>query len=399
MRLLTLVLWVVVSTSSASAAYGEQIASYQGLTASVPDGASCGASARVTINAPDASDFRGDRVSLQNLIGGVRANFADCSKLKSLELIGYSAGVLVFSASLSARDGWQLPLDEQRQNGGLNGTERQSYRNTTQCAGHECVPNTGPAAEAESVRCDFDPSQPLIGCWLQISPDSPLNFRPAITVFTQSGRMFGGTPRQLATGQFSGAANWHRERMYGVGEIVDVRRDTGGFQQYQPPRFYDQCSIMELPAYGFETFFANILGPSLTFRLVRLNVRRITADMFDSKATLARIGKIIQEGSKADFCVDPGQPSLLDRMLLDVEKQLLHEIGSTTLPITSIAPRVKNRISSARGKPSEKGPAETEPERGPQSAGTSGRPNSYTRPEIGGSGRGRFEHVPLPTLP
>jgi hypothetical protein len=200
--------------------------------------------------------------------------------------------------------------------------------------------------------------------------------------------MFGGTPRQLAEGQLAGLGVWRRQRMYGYGQIIDVRRQNGSWQQFQAPEFFDHCSFMKLTAYGAELLFKQFLGSPRPFIMVRLNVRRITPTVLDDERELLRVGQFLAEDSKHDACVDPGQPNLLDEQLEGLIRSIFEDAPSPGLRMRAIAPRARNRVSAvvARSNPSRstaRPPAQT-------------RPKAWVRPDPQGDPRGRWDTTPSP---
>jgi uncharacterized caspase-like protein len=97
---------LVVSVASAAE---RELGRHESLRAVVSDDFSCGEQVQVTVRAPEASAFAGDRVALQKLVGGLRIILGfECPDLQQMVLIGEAAGEEVYRGTASAGSGWVL---------------------------------------------------------------------------------------------------------------------------------------------------------------------------------------------------------------------------------------------------------------------------------------------------
>lgn len=85
-----------------------QLATLQGLSAVVQDGF-CRSNAAIRVIAPDASEFSGDKINLQRLIGAIRVPLSmECPSAKALTINGEVHGQQVYQGSVSEADEWAL---------------------------------------------------------------------------------------------------------------------------------------------------------------------------------------------------------------------------------------------------------------------------------------------------
>lgn len=288
-------------------------------------------------------------MALQRLLGGVRAALSlDCPRLESLDVHGLAGGSPAFQGRLSAAQGWQLeavgPATASPVVAGPRPPPPASAPPpppsvTTRPLG---LSLTIPAA---LLTCEDIPQNPLIGCWLQLDPAPPARLHPAIMVFTSDGRMYGGSLAQLTSGQTERRGNWTRPRMVGMGHILDIRYDNGGFQQWQAPEFFEQCAIMMMETYGPEMFFGGTDG----FVMARLNVRRLTPTILDDQRELERIGRLREDGDTRDACHDPGQPEMNDRLLPLLIGGLPAVAARTAIATRAFMPRLGQRVAARTG--------------------------------------------------
>ena len=86
-----------------------ELGRHEDLTAVVPANFSCDDRAIVTVRAPDASDFAGDREKLQRLLGGLRIMLDfECPGLAELVIIGETGGREVFRGHAEQSANWAL---------------------------------------------------------------------------------------------------------------------------------------------------------------------------------------------------------------------------------------------------------------------------------------------------
>lgn len=101
----------VVCTALATApAQARTLLTSNGIEVRVEDGETwCGDSVGLTFVAEDASPFRGDRVAVQELLGGVRAVLGfECPQVQEIQISGEVDGNVVYEARASAAEGWVL---------------------------------------------------------------------------------------------------------------------------------------------------------------------------------------------------------------------------------------------------------------------------------------------------
>jgi hypothetical protein len=85
-----------------------QLANVQGLSAIVQDGF-CGEKAEVKVRTSNASEFSGDKINLQRLIGTLRlALAAECPQAKEIMISGMVGNRPVFHGSVAGADEWAL---------------------------------------------------------------------------------------------------------------------------------------------------------------------------------------------------------------------------------------------------------------------------------------------------
>lgn len=85
-----------------------QLANIQGLSAIVQDGF-CGEKTEVTVRTSNASEFSGDKINLQRLIGALRmALGAECPQAKEITISGIFGNQQVYQGSVAEADDWAL---------------------------------------------------------------------------------------------------------------------------------------------------------------------------------------------------------------------------------------------------------------------------------------------------
>lgn len=85
-----------------------QLATLQGLTAVVQDGFSS-SNVAIRVIAPNASEFSGDKINLQRLIGALRVPLSmECPSAKELTINGEANGRLVYQGTVAEADDWAL---------------------------------------------------------------------------------------------------------------------------------------------------------------------------------------------------------------------------------------------------------------------------------------------------
>ena len=288
--------WCAVSMPCFAAE--RQIARHQGLTASVDSNFGCAPSASVTVRAPEASAYTGDRIALQRLLGTVRAGLgADCPILSELNVTGFADGDPAFQATITADDGWRLPV-------GL---------------GRILAENPLPPLAAETAKCDHEWSDPFVGCWIGVDP---ARGRGSILNIRKDGTWYWDTPEQLALGQpvFDGKKIEHNY-MYLAGPFLTFVQKQGGFFDLVGPYFAAECNVMKLNPYQP---FGGSDEPQIFVRL--RSPLKINADILkDSAWETTGIGnpgndKIVEsmpdEGSSFTNCVDNFNQDITDEGLL-----------------------------------------------------------------------------------
>ncbi|MBW2737831.1 MAG: sel1 repeat family protein [Deltaproteobacteria bacterium] len=84
-----------------------QIGRYKSLTASVPDNFECAEKIKLTITAPDASYFKGDRIAFQWLVGSARAALGfDCERIQSILINGRVGNKQVYQGISASSGNW-----------------------------------------------------------------------------------------------------------------------------------------------------------------------------------------------------------------------------------------------------------------------------------------------------
>lgn len=85
-----------------------QLATLQGLTAVVQDDF-CSSNAAIRVIAPDASEFSGDKINLQRLIGAIRVPLSmECPSARALTINGEVNGQQVYQGYVAEADEWAL---------------------------------------------------------------------------------------------------------------------------------------------------------------------------------------------------------------------------------------------------------------------------------------------------
>ena len=308
----------------------QQIARYQKLTASISDNASCGAAASITVHAPDASAYTGDRIALQHLLGAIRANFSDCPDLQSLDLTGLANGHPAFYATLSARDGWKLPTG----------------------VGRILAENPPPSSNAQSAHCDYDPGNPLVGCWLSIAPDEYRKHQTITNIHSNSAWDM-GNPERLASG--SPEDNGPRiEVTHDVLKWAGLPHfalfwSSGASSGWTGPYFHDDCNIMMLKPYA--PFGINFARISSDLIFVRLRPLTVTADILSRKKHSRSIETSIPDkGRLFNYCPDSFDQANVDSLISRLLPLAIPLLGEMSLAEASeLLPTSLARKEAAEG--------------------------------------------------
>lgn len=288
-----------------------QIAHYQGLTASVDSGFGCARSASITVRAPEASAYTGDRIALQRLLGTARAGLGvDCPILREIDIAGYAAGTPAFQASIDAENGWRLPA----------GT------------GHlETARFVSPLAR-ETARCDYDRDNPFVGCWVTVAPETAggtiLNIKNDATWYWD-------TPEKLARGETEvvGTEVKH-DYMYLAGPYLTFIQKSGLAANMIGPYFGWDCDVLKINPYdpgGLATLMGMSYGitePNIFVRLhspqwINANILQTTDDSLEDGFTgNAEDDEIIEslpdDGPLFNNCVDNFDQDITDEIMLDI---------------------------------------------------------------------------------
>ncbi|MBL29063.1 MAG: hypothetical protein CMM50_16125 [Rhodospirillaceae bacterium] len=85
------------------------LATYESLTATLGDNYKCDSSIPVTVRAGDGNAFKGQRLELQKLTGGLVAALGfECPEMEIITITGVVGRAVHFQGSASASDGWRL---------------------------------------------------------------------------------------------------------------------------------------------------------------------------------------------------------------------------------------------------------------------------------------------------
>lgn len=298
--------WYAVSTPCFAAE--RQIARHQGLTASVDSGFGCARSASITVRAPEASAYTGDRIALQRLLGTVRAGLgADCPVLNELDVTGFADGDPVFQAAITADDDWRLPTG----------------------VGRILAENPLSPLARETARCDYERSDPFVGCWIGLAPERG---RGMILNIRNDGTWYWDTPEKLAIGKpvFDGKEIVHND-MYFVGQLLTFVFKNGGWLDMVGPFFMAKCNVMKLNPYQ--------LGGSQESQIfVRLHSPQwINANILESYDVSEKNGYIGNPGSDEIVESLPDDGDLFnncnDNFDQDISEEDLFSLVSNVVPL------------------------------------------------------------------
>ena len=366
-----------------------QIAHYQALTASIDAAAGCDRQASITVHAPDESPYAGDRLALQRLLATVRAGLsAECPTLSEIDVAGLAAGRPVFRAKIIAANGWTLPTDAGSHpsfttitagnTGILPGTVKNSpFPTIVTATSSETLPADGgkhtatvsplsPLAVRTST-CDYNPNDPLVGCWVTISPPQ---WRRAILNIRddEKNSWFNDWPEKLADGSTSKIGiRIQRIPIPGFGPSLELVDSEGWRANRKGPFFAEGCSIMRIDpaAEPINTILGMFTGeaPEPAY-FVRLRAPlRITADLlkdgysgpggFTGHAGDAEIVEGIPDDARVpafNRCVDN----------FDEDGELLLDVLLVAIPATRLPALVSGRFSSRLAAIARRNPAKYE---------------------------------------
>ncbi len=328
--LLACACWCFISTLAIAAE--RSVARHQGLTASVDSGFGCARSASITVRAPEASAYTGDRIALQRLLGAARAGLgANCPILNEIDITGFADGDPAFRATITADDGWRLPT----------GIGRIRAENPL-----------SPLAR-ETARCDYERSDPFVGCWIGLSPERG---RDMILNIRNDGTWYWDTPEKLALGEpvFDGKEIVYNN-MYFVGQLLTFVQKKGGFFDMVGPYFAEECNILKLNPYQLggtqeSQIFVRLHSPQW------INANILNPDDIDSNDGYTGnagndeiIESLPDDGNLFNDCIDnfdqePTEKSLLELAvvvlpLLRVATITTGQLFSRLIPIIKESPK------------------------------------------------------------
>lgn len=278
--------WLALAILPASADE-RQIARHQGLTASIDSNFGCARQASITVRAPNEDAYGGDRLALQRLIATVRAGLsAECPIVSEIDIMGLAAGTPAFQVTISAESGWVLPG---------SADSRMAAR-----------PPASPLA-AKTSTCDYNPNDPMIGCWVIIAPSQ---WRGAILNIREDGSWFNDWPEKLADGSTQKiGTRIRRDYLYGFGPSLEMVDAQGWRVNRMGPFFAEECSIMRIDpaAAPLNTMLGMLTGefPETVYHVRLRAPLRITADILKESDT----GSGGLTGSPGDAEIVRGIPS------------------------------------------------------------------------------------------
>lgn len=300
--------WCAVSTPCLAAE--RQIARHQGLTASVDSGFGCARSASITVRAPEASAYTGDRIALQRLLGTVRAGLgADCPILNELDVTGFADGDPVFQAAITADDGWRLPTG----------------------VGRILAENPLSPLARETARCDYNRDNPFVGCWVTVAPETAGG---TILNIKNDGTWYWDTPEKLALGEPGlDGTEIRQDYMYLAGPYLTFVQKDGLAANMIGPYFGWKCDVLKINPYdpgGLATLMGMSYGITEPNIFVRLHSPQwINADILKTTDNHLEGGfngnagddEIVEslpdEGPLFNNCVDNFDQDVTDEMMLD----------------------------------------------------------------------------------
>ena len=243
-----------------------QIARHQGLTASIDSSFGCTRQASITVRAPNEDAYGSGRLALQRLIGTVRAGLnAECPIFSEIDIVGLADRRAAFQATITAANDWTLP-------GGVDSV----------------ADRTPPSPlAAKTSTCDYNPNDPMIGCWVIIAPSQ---WRGAILNIREDGSWFSDWPEKLADGSTQKiGTRIRRDYLYGFGPSLEMVDAQGWRVNRMGPFFAEECSIMRIdPAAAPLNSILGMLTGEFPEPIYHVRLRsplRITADLLNEGAS------------------------------------------------------------------------------------------------------------------
>jgi hypothetical protein len=286
-----------------------------GLSASLPDNASCTQNMQIVVRAPSEKSFSGDRVELQRLLAGSRAALSiECPETTSANIIGQVNGKTVFRGNISSQDEWQLNDGETQASTAIIASPISRTEHSTPPQQYTPITNEFPP----SATCHYDPRNPLVGCWLVIDPQK---YNRVLTNITPTGwfqgkisDMAAGTPPQTG-------ARIKKMHMVGTGPYLEFNMEGGFNHSYSGPYFSKSCSVMELHPYAPTNAMMVMMGANsdVSLLMVRVNQKYLTADMLDRQGPVQHVDMLLPN-KEAPFtnCVDNAEDRLTDDSLFNL---------------------------------------------------------------------------------
>lgn len=379
--------WLAFAGFPASAAE-RQIARHQGLTASIDSGFGCAREASVTVRAPDENAYAGDRLTLQRLLATVRAGLsADCPTLSEIDVTGLAVGRPVFRATITAENGWALPANAgghpsfTTTTAGDTGTLPATIESspfptivTSTNSGNLPADAETPAATAlrlsplavRTSTCDYNPNDPLVGCWVTLSPPqwrgAILNIRDAKD---HNNSWFNDWPEKLADGSTRKiGTRIQRTYLPGFGPSLELVDSEAWRANRKGPFFAEECSVMRIDpaAEPLNTMLGILTGevPEPAYFVRLRSPLRITADILKERD----IGPGGLTGNPGDAEIVEGIPEdervpafnrCVDNFSEDGE--ILLDVLLIAVPITRLPALVGGRFSSRLASIARRNPA------------------------------------------
>lgn len=323
-----LICWVLIA--SPAGAVERQIAYHQGITASIDSGFGCARQTSITVHAPDDNAYTGDRIALQRLLVIVRAGLgAECPTLSEIDIAGLAAGKPAFYATITAANGWVLP----------SGAEDRPA----------AAAPIAPLA-ARTSTCDYNVDDPLVGCWVTISPPQ---WRGAILNIRndEKNSWFNDWPEKLADGSTSKiGTRIQRVHMPGFGPSLELVDSEGWRANRKGPFFAEGCSIMRIDpaAEPINTMLGMLTGevPEPAYFVRLRSPLRITADILKESDT--RDGGLTGHPGDAEIVEgipEDGRVPAFNRCVdnFDEDGELLLDVLLVAIPATRIQSLVFER--------------------------------------------------------